>query len=108
MSSLSEDICPSDITRKTQDKVLSAVHSNSSVLLLGESGSGKDFLARQIHDRSSRSKRPFLLVNCAAIPLSVAKSGNCSAMNGVPLPVLSKKGKDLLNRLIQEPFCSTK
>ncbi len=74
MSSLSEDICPSDITRKTQDKVLSAVHSNSSVLLLGESGSGKDFLARQIHDRSSRSKRPFLLVNCAAIPLSVAES----------------------------------
>ncbi|AFM23143.1 sigma 54-interacting transcriptional regulator [Desulfomonile tiedjei] len=44
------------------------------ILLLGESGTGKDHLARWIHDRSRRSGNPFFSVNCAALPQDLAES----------------------------------
>ena len=42
--------------------------TSSTVLITGESGTGKGVLARAIHDQSERSERPFLSVNCSAIP----------------------------------------
>ncbi|MEW6530852.1 MAG: sigma 54-interacting transcriptional regulator [Thermodesulfobacteriota bacterium] len=51
-----------------------AARSDSIVLLLGESGSGKDFLAGHIHRLSSRSSGPFFSINCAALAKELAES----------------------------------
>jgi len=51
-----------------------AARSNSTILLLGESGTGKGVFARSIHEASSRQDGPFVQVNCAAIPESLLES----------------------------------
>jgi len=47
---------------------------DTPVLLLGESGSGKEVMARYIHDHSERHEKPFLAVNCGAIPAELLES----------------------------------
>jgi formate hydrogenlyase transcriptional activator len=48
--------------------------SDSTVLLLGETGTGKELIARAIHERSQRHKQAFVTLNCAAIPSSLFES----------------------------------
>jgi len=51
-----------------------ASESNSNVLITGESGTGKELLAHSIHNESCRSGKPFVVVNCGAIPCELAES----------------------------------
>jgi len=59
-------------------KVLETVHkisrSDGSVLILGESGTGKDMIARAVHRLSTRSDQPFIALNCSAIPETLLES----------------------------------
>jgi sigma-54 dependent transcriptional regulator, acetoin dehydrogenase operon transcriptional activator AcoR len=65
---------PSDAMRITLEEADHAAGGESIVLLLGESGSGKDHWARWIHERSRRASGPFFALNCAAISKELAES----------------------------------
>lgn len=65
---------PSEAMGNALAKARQAAAKDSIVLLLGESGSGKDFLARWIHNLSRRADGPFFSINCAAVPHDLAES----------------------------------
>ena len=73
--SMFEDIVgSSDALRKVLRQVTKVAPADSTVLLLGETGTGKELIARAIHKRSNRAERAFMAVNCAAIPPSLIAS----------------------------------
>jgi formate hydrogenlyase transcriptional activator len=73
--SMFEDIVgSSDALRKVLRQVDKVAASDSTVLVLGETGTGKELIARAIHKRSRRAERAFIGVNCAAIPPSLIAS----------------------------------
>jgi len=74
-SSMFEEIVgSSDVIRKVLTQVTKVAPSDSTVLVLGETGTGKELIARAIHKRSKRASRAFIRVNCAAIPPSLIAS----------------------------------
>jgi DNA-binding NtrC family response regulator len=56
------------------DHVVQVSRSDSSVLILGESGTGKEKIAERIHSLSLRKDKPFVRINCAALPISLIDS----------------------------------
>ncbi len=60
--------------RSTLESALLAAERDATVILLGESGSGKDYLARYIHEHSQRSSGPYFAINCAAVAPQLAES----------------------------------
>jgi formate hydrogenlyase transcriptional activator len=74
-SSMFEEIVGASPPLRTVLSHLSKVApTDSTVLISGETGTGKELIARAIHKRSARSARPFVAVNCAAIPASLIAS----------------------------------
>jgi PAS domain S-box-containing protein len=73
-SMFEEIVGSSEALRTVLLQVAKVAPLDSTVLILGETGTGKELVARAIHKRSNRSTRPFMRVNCAAIPPSLIAS----------------------------------
>ncbi len=66
--------CRSQAMRAVLEQAAFAAAGKSVILLLGESGSGKDYIAKYIHERSDYSSGPYFSINCASIPSELAES----------------------------------
>jgi formate hydrogenlyase transcriptional activator len=69
-----EIVGESPVLKSVLQEVSLVAPTDATVLILGETGTGKELIARAIHRRSNRSRRPFIRVNCAAIPASLIAS----------------------------------
>jgi len=64
----------SHLLLKVFDNIIQVAPASSSVLILGESGTGKEKIAHRIHALSPRNHKPYVKVNCAALPISLIES----------------------------------
>ncbi len=72
--SVNEVLGKSQAMQNVFDMVSRVAASSSSVLISGESGTGKEVIAKAIHKQSARSDKPFVAINCSAIPESLLES----------------------------------
>ena len=73
-SSDTEIVGQSSIMRALDHEIAIVANSDLNVLILGETGTGKELVAKAIHQKSSRHSKPLVYLNCAALPESVAES----------------------------------
>jgi two-component system, NtrC family, nitrogen regulation response regulator NtrX len=69
-----EIVWTADVMRKVMAQVERVAASESRVCILGETGTGKELVARTLHERSPRSSGPFVTLNCAAVPAELIES----------------------------------
>ena len=73
-ASLQEQMGTSEVIERIVADVMRVAHSDFAVLLLGETGTGKELVARAIHEASARAGGPFVAVDCGAIPETLFES----------------------------------
>lgn len=79
---------------KIREMIEKVAPSDARVLITGENGTGKELVARQLHEKSGRNKGPFIEVNCAAIPAELIESELFGHEKGAfTSAVKQKKGK---------------
>ncbi|MFK5954490.1 MAG: sigma 54-interacting transcriptional regulator [Desulfobacterium sp.] len=86
-----EIIGDSNIIKEVLKKIEYVAETNSTVLILGETGTGKELVARAIHDMSLRKKRAMVTVNCAALPASLIESELFGREKGAYTGAISKQ-----------------
>jgi len=64
----------SSVMKKLFHTITKYAQDDAPILITGESGTGKEFTAKTIHEQSSRAKKPFVVVNCGALPASLIQS----------------------------------
>ena len=64
----------SDALQKVRDRIAKVAPTNSTVLIRGETGSGKELVARAVHEQSLRSQKPFVAINCGSLPVNLIES----------------------------------
>lgn len=69
-----EIIGRSEVFKKVLRKVEQVAHTKATVLISGETGTGKELIARAVHNLSNRESRPLVKVNCAALPATLIES----------------------------------
>jgi transcriptional regulator with PAS, ATPase and Fis domain len=74
MKSSADIVGRSDLIKATKERAYQAARTHSSVLITGDTGTGKESIAYCIHMSSQRAKEPFIRVNCAAIPSELFES----------------------------------
>jgi len=86
-----EIIGKSDAIKKVLKKIEQVAQTNSTVLILGETGTGKELLARALHNNSIRSNRPLVKVNCSALPANLIESELFGHEKGAFTGAIAKK-----------------
>lgn len=81
--------------RALREDILDLAETDVPVMLLGETGTGKELVARALHDLSSRSGDPFVAVNCAAIPVQHFEIGMFGEAGGAPGTLVGADGGTL-------------
>jgi formate hydrogenlyase transcriptional activator len=100
-----EDIVgSSEALGKVLRRVSKVASSDSTVLILGETGTGKELIARAMHKRSKRAERAFIGVNCAAIPSSLIASELFGHEKGAFTGATQRRAWAVLNRRTAAQF----
>lgn len=89
---LKEVVAEAPATRRIFQEAFVHAPSDVSILIQGETGSGKEVVARYVHQRSQRSEQPFVAVNVAAIPQELLEAELFGTARGAATGVSAKKG----------------
>ncbi len=83
----------SQAIRSVIKNIIKIAPTDATVLILGETGTGKEFLAKTVHFQSKRSKGPFVVVNCAAIPETLIEVELFGSEKGAFTGAVKRKGR---------------